>query len=114
MRGPAEMPSLADPQRQFESRGYGRKSAYVCLEDGEVLYFPKLGFRLAMTRGSLIHWENLINADSEERVEDLWQTFVRLPRSDGGAPYLGLQATVFDFPLRDMWATAPPPPMPNP
>jgi len=89
----------------WNNRGCGPKSAYICLSEGEEVFFPRLGMRLLLRCGDLLLWPNVDwETGSGTGVEDL-RTLRRHGRredlGDPSMPLIGIDVHLHDHPLRE-------------
>jgi len=87
----------------LNNRGCGPKSAYISLSlEGEVVFFPRLGMRLFLSRGDAILWPN-VDWETGVAVEDLrtLRRHVHRPNADVSQPLVGVDAFFHDNPLRE-------------
>jgi len=79
------------------NRGCGPTSAVICLSEHDEIFFPRLGLRVKMHCGDLLHWPN-IDWDSGSPVEDM--RTVRVHLTTGESPSFCLEVLYHDKRVR--------------
>lgn len=85
----------------FCNRGFGPKSAYICLSERDEVFFAKLGIRIKMRRGDALFWPN--TELENPRVEEVRTLRVHLP-SEGAPRSIGIDVLWHDNPVREQQA----------
>mmetsp|Transcript_9591 Transcript_9591/g.17335 ORF Transcript_9591/g.17335 Transcript_9591/m.17335 type:complete len:470 (+) Transcript_9591:84-1493(+) len=81
------------------NRGNGPTSAYVCLNESEEVFFPRLGLRLLLRAGDLLSISNMYWENDTTVVEDTRAARVHVPQRDGSRA-VGIDAFFFDALIR--------------
>merc|ERR1712032_745117 len=85
----------------FCNRGFGPKSAYICLSERDDVFFAKLGIRIKMRRGDALFWPN--TELENPRIEEVRTLRVHLP-SEGAPRSIGIDVLWHDNPVREQQA----------
>ncbi|CAK0805177.1 unnamed protein product [Prorocentrum cordatum] len=83
------------------NRGSGHTSVYVCLQERDDVWFPKLGVRFAMRRGDALFWTNHRRVDGR-LCEDVRTQRIHVAAGGGleRISAVGLDAFFHDNPVR--------------